>query len=65
MSTHLRDICLGLVDLAFPESRPVVREDYRQAVDSVKTMDNDNKEQQTSPAEVGVWSRLSEVRSSL
>ena len=32
MSTHLRDICLGLVELAFPESRPVVREDYRQAV---------------------------------
>ena len=29
MSLHLRDISLGLVELAFPESRPVVREDYR------------------------------------
>ena len=29
MSQHLRDISLGLVELAFPDSRPAVREDYR------------------------------------
>ena len=29
MSQHLRDISLGLVELAFPDSRPSVREDYR------------------------------------
>ena len=36
MSLHLRDIALGLVELAFPDSRPAVREEYRMAVNSVK-----------------------------
>ena len=38
MSLSLRDIALGLVELAFPESRPSVREDYRQSVNSVRTV---------------------------
>ena len=37
MSLHLRDIALGLVELAFPDSRPAVREEYRLAVNSVKS----------------------------
>ena len=36
MSLTLRDISLGLIELAFPESRPMVREDYKQAVNSVR-----------------------------
>ena len=32
MSFALRDVTLGLIELAFPESRPAVREDYQQAV---------------------------------
>jgi len=35
MSQALRDVCLGLVELAHPESRPVIKEDYRQAFASV------------------------------
>ena len=53
MSQHLRDISLGLVELAFPDSRPAVREDYRIAVNSVK------KEKVTEAEEdVRVWSHL-------
>ena len=32
MSLALRDVALGLVELAFPESRPVVKEEYQQAI---------------------------------
>lgn len=32
MSLSLRDVTLGLVELAFPESRPVVRDEYLAAV---------------------------------
>ena len=32
MSLSLRDVTIGLVELAFPESRPVVKEEYKQAV---------------------------------
>ena len=32
MSLLLRDVALGLVELAYPESRPTVREDYQNAV---------------------------------
>ena len=53
MSQHLRDISLGLVELAFPDSRPAIREDYRLAVDSVK------KEKMAEAEEdVRVWSHL-------
>ncbi|KYM98999.1 PREDICTED: ubiquitin-protein ligase E3C [Cyphomyrmex costatus] len=32
MSGHLKGVCLGLVELAFPDTRPTVRDDYRNAV---------------------------------
>lgn len=32
MSLSLRDVTLGLVELAFPESRPTIREEYQFAV---------------------------------
>lgn len=32
LSQALKDVCLGLVELAFPDSRPCVKEDYRTAV---------------------------------
>lgn len=56
MSQHLRDISLGLVELAFPESRPVVREDYRLAVNSVKKTAAVESEQEVD--DVKIWSHL-------
>ena len=53
MSQHLRDISLGLVELAFPDSRPAVREDYRLAVDSVK-----KEKMEEAEEDVRVWSHL-------
>ena len=53
MSLHLRDIALGLVELAFPESRPAVREEYRMAVNSVKPA---AVEEQVE--DVGMWSHM-------
>ncbi len=32
MSLALRDVTLGLIELAFPESRPVIKEEYQQAI---------------------------------
>ncbi|XP_006621472.1 ubiquitin-protein ligase E3C [Apis laboriosa] len=32
LSSHLKGVCLGLVELAFPDSRPTVRDDYKRAV---------------------------------
>eukprot|EP00090_Calanus_glacialis_P033719 TRINITY_DN5609_c0_g1_i7.p1 TRINITY_DN5609_c0_g1~~TRINITY_DN5609_c0_g1_i7.p1 ORF type:complete len:730 (-),score=261.08 TRINITY_DN5609_c0_g1_i7:104-2266(-) len=55
MSLSLRDIALGLVELAFPESRPSVREDYRQAVNSVRTVAQELDE---SPDDIAMWSHM-------
>jgi len=55
MSLHLRDIALGLVELAFPESRPSVREDYRQAVNSVRSVSHEMDE---SPDDIAMWSHM-------
>jgi hypothetical protein len=33
MSQSLRDVALGLVELAYPESRLVVKESYQQAIE--------------------------------
>ncbi|XP_029044161.1 ubiquitin-protein ligase E3C [Osmia bicornis bicornis] len=32
LSSHLKGVCLGLVELAFPDNRPTVRDDYKTAV---------------------------------
>ncbi|XP_015521284.1 ubiquitin-protein ligase E3C [Neodiprion lecontei] len=32
LSAHLKGVCLGLVELAFPDTRPTVRDDYKTAV---------------------------------
>lgn len=32
ISGHLKGVCLGLVELAFPDTRPTVRDDYKNAV---------------------------------
>lgn len=32
LSGHLKGVCLGLVELAFPDTRPTVRDDYKTAV---------------------------------
>jgi ubiquitin-protein ligase E3 C len=50
MSQSLRDVALGLVELAFPESRPSVREDYKMAVNRQETED--------SEVDVLVWSHM-------
>lgn len=32
LAGHLKGVCLGLVELAFPDSRPTVRDDYKNAI---------------------------------
>ena len=51
MCLALRDVALGLVELAFPESRPAVRGQYREAVGG-------EEREEGGEAEVGVWSHL-------
>ena len=40
MCQALRDCCLGLVELAHPESRPAIKEDYKKAFQSVGAVQN-------------------------
>ena len=54
MSLSLRDIALGLVELAFPESRPRVRDDYRQAVNSVRNTPEESRDVR----DIIIWTHL-------
>lgn len=51
MSPHL----FGLVEVAFPESRQSVREDYRAAVNTVRTVAQELDE---SPDHIAMWSHM-------
>jgi len=53
MSRNLRDVALGLVELAFPESRPTVRADYWQAVKAAREDTEKDNEEDTK-----IWSHL-------
>ena len=46
MMTQLRDVCLGIIELAHPDAKPTVNEDYRIALKrtGVKTRINNTKE---------------------
>jgi ubiquitin-protein ligase E3 C len=61
MVIALRDVCLGIIELAHPDAKPTVNEDYRQALSrvGVKTRNNNVKElnQQTLQ-----WGYLFKVR---
>jgi len=52
MSMSLRDVALGLVELAFPESRPAVRDDYKQAVSAAR------EESSVTEEDTKIWSHL-------
>ena len=54
MSLSLRDVTIGLVELAFPESRPVLKEEYRQAVKSVR----DSELSEVGVKDTHIWSHL-------
>jgi hypothetical protein len=55
LSLTLKEVCLGLVELAFPDSRPSVRDDYRTAVHGREQIsDVSNKETQ-------MWAHLFKV----
>ena len=54
MSLSLRDISLGLIELAFPESRPTVRDDYKLAVNSFR----DNPPELTDNRDIVIWTHL-------
>lgn len=35
MVIALRDVCLGIIELAYPDAKPTVNDDYRQALKTV------------------------------
>lgn len=59
MSLSLRDVTLGLIELAFPQSRPAVREEYQQAVKSVRNVD-DNLDA-INNTDTQIWSHLFKI----
>ena len=56
MSLSLRDVTLGLIELAFPQSRPAVREEYQLAVKSVRS--NEENIEASNQADTQIWSHL-------
>ena len=46
MMIQLRDVCLGIIELAHPDARPTVNEDYKIALKrtGVRTSNNNTKE---------------------
>jgi len=55
LSLTLKEVCLGLVELAFPDSRPSVRDDYRSAVHGR------DQPSAVSSQETQMWSHLFKV----
>ena len=56
MSLSLRDVTLGLIELAFPQSRPAVREEYQLAVKSVRS--NEENIEASNQTDTQIWSHL-------
>ncbi|XP_034246430.1 ubiquitin-protein ligase E3C [Thrips palmi] len=57
ISLRLKEVSLGLVELAFPESRPSVREDYRTAVTTL----HDHPIVSPTAQDTQMWSHLFKV----
>lgn len=57
ISLRLKEVSLGLVELAFPESRPSVREDYRTAVTTL----HDHPIVSQTAQDTQMWSHLFKV----
>lgn len=55
LSLTLKEVCLGLVELAFPDSRPSIRDDYRTAVHGADLHGS------SSAQETQMWSHLFKV----
>ncbi|XP_069702572.1 ubiquitin-protein ligase E3C isoform X1 [Periplaneta americana] len=55
LSLTLKEVCLGLVELAFPDSRPSVRDDYRTAVHGR------DRPSSVSSQETQMWAHLFKV----
>ena len=60
MMITLRDVCLGIVELAHPDAKPTVNEDYRIALNRTggKTRNNNVKD---TTKETAQWSYLFKV----
>ncbi|XP_045160514.2 ubiquitin-protein ligase E3C-like [Mercenaria mercenaria] len=64
MVIALRDVCLGIIELAHPDAKPTINEDYRQALRrvGVKTRNNNDKELNKQTLQ---WGHLFKVTASL
>lgn len=63
LSRCLRDACLGIIKLAYPETKPEVREEYLTAFQSVGVTTS-TEMQQCIQAEQKRWIQLFKVRGS-
>lgn len=46
MAHALRDICLGIIELAHPDAKPTVNEDYREALKRTGVKDRSDRLQE-------------------
>lgn len=61
MVIALRDVCLGIIELAHPDAKPTINDDYRHALSRVdgKTRNNNIKELNRQTLQ---WGYLFKVR---
>lgn len=62
LSTTLKEICLGLVELAFPETRQVLKENYRYVLNKIA---NQEKADISQNSNTNIWPNLLRVCVSL
>lgn len=62
LSTTLKEICLGLVELAFPETRQVLKENYRYVLNKIS---NQQKTDYSQNSNTNIWPNLLRVCVSL
>ena len=60
LSRALRDACMGIIELAHPETRPEVREEYRLALQSVGVVHRTCSQSQLRRTQL-MWRRLFKV----
>uniref|UniRef100_A0A2C9KEQ7 Ubiquitin-protein ligase E3C n=1 Tax=Biomphalaria glabrata TaxID=6526 RepID=A0A2C9KEQ7_BIOGL len=68
MCRYLRDTCLGIIELAHPDSRFTISEDYKQALEKTASVDegfSEKRELETDDYGTKLWSYLFKIISTL
>ncbi len=60
MTQALRDVCMGIIELAHPDTKPAIKEDYKLAFQSVGALKNIMSAEQVT-TQLVTWAYLFKV----